>query len=207
MKTPLIALTIGSLVLATTASYAASIVDEWGSIKLGEAPQLKPVQIDPKTTALLMLDFMNQNCAKRQRCIATIPAVKRLLAAARAAKVLVVYSVIANTTPADIMKEVAPEAGDPSVGGSPDKFLRTDLENILMKTGIQTVIPVGTSSNGAILLTAAGAAFRGMNVVVPVDAISAAEAIAEYTAVVDFETAPVLSTKTTLTKIDMINFR
>ena len=56
------------------------------------APTLKPVTVDPKTTALLMLDFMKQNCGKRPRCLATIPAMKKLLGEARAAKVPVVYS-------------------------------------------------------------------------------------------------------------------
>ena len=64
--------------------------------------------VDPKTTALLMLDFMNQNCGQRPRCLDTIPAMKKLLAEARAHKVPVVYSIIANSTPADVIKDVAP---------------------------------------------------------------------------------------------------
>ena len=55
-------------------------------MKAPPAPALKPVTVDPKTTALLMLDFMNQNCGKRPRCLASIPAMKKLLADARAAK-------------------------------------------------------------------------------------------------------------------------
>ena len=51
-------------------AQAANIVDEWASVKAPAAPALKPVTVDPKTTALLMLDFMNQNCGKRPRCVA-----------------------------------------------------------------------------------------------------------------------------------------
>ena len=47
------------------AGQAANIIDEWASVKAPPAPTLKPVTVDPKTTALLMLDFMNQNCSKR----------------------------------------------------------------------------------------------------------------------------------------------
>ena len=47
--------------------------DEWASVKAPAAPELKPVTVDPKTTALLMLDFMNQNCGKRPRCLAYDP--------------------------------------------------------------------------------------------------------------------------------------
>lgn len=205
MQRILIGAVAGALCLAASASYANNIVEEWGSIK-APPPALKPVQVDPKTTALLMLDFMNQNCAKRPRCVASIPGVKKLLAAARAAKASVVYSIIANTTPADVIKDVAPEANEPHVLSGPDKFLHTDLEKILEDKGIKTVIAVGTASNGAVLFTAAGAAFRGMNVVVPVDGMSAVDALAEYSTVLDFETAPLLSNKTMLTTMEQVKF-
>ena len=68
------------------------------------------------------------------------------------------------------------------------------------------MIAVGTSSNGAVLFTAAGAAFRGMNVVIPVDGMSSVDTVAEYATVIDFQTAPLLSNKTTLTRSDMIKF-
>jgi nicotinamidase-related amidase len=206
MKRTLAAALAGGLCLAASASYANNIVDEWASIKAPPAPQLKPVQVDPKTTALLMLDFMNQNCGKRPRCVASIPAVKKLLAAARAAKVTVVYSIIANSPPADVIKDVAPEANEPHVLSGPDKFLHTDLEKILKDKGIKTVIVTGTASNGAVLFTAAGAAFRGMNVVVPVDGMSAVDPVAEYATVLDLQTAPLLSNKTTLTTADKVKF-
>ena len=186
-------------------AQAANIVDEWATMK-APAPALKAVTVDPKTTALLMLDFMNQNCGKRPRCPDTIPAMKKLLGEARAHKVAVVYSIIANTTPADVIKDVAPQADEPHVLSGPDKFLRTDLEKILKDKGITTVIAVGTSANGAVLFTASGAAFRGMNVIVPVDGMSAVDAVAEYATTIDFMTAPAVSNKTTLTKSDMIKF-
>jgi nicotinamidase-related amidase len=186
-------------------AQAANIMDEWATMK-APAPALKAVTVDPKTTALLMLDFMNQNCGKRPRCLDTIPAMKKLLGEARAHKVAVVYSIIANTTPADVIKDVAPQADEPHVLSGPDKFLRTDLEKILKDKGITTVIAVGTSANGAVLFTASGAAFRGMNVIIPVDGMSAVDAVAEYATTIDFMTAPQVSNKTTLTKSDMIKF-
>src|ERR1700689_1310475 len=75
---------------------AQNIIEQWTSVKTPPPPALKPVTVDPKTTALLMLDFMNQNCGKRPACVASIPAMENLLAAARAAKASVVYSIIAN---------------------------------------------------------------------------------------------------------------
>jgi nicotinamidase-related amidase len=194
---------VGTLALP---AHAANIVDEWAGMKAPAAPVLKSVTVDPKTTALLMLDFMNQNCGKRPRCLDTIPAMKKLLEEARAHKVPVVYSIIANSTPADVIKDVAPSADEPHVLAGPDKFLRTDLEKILKDKGITTVIVVGTASNGAVLYTGSGAAFRGLNVIVPVDGLSAVDAYADYSTVFTFMNAPLLSAKTTLTKSDMIKF-
>lgn len=52
------AVVVGALSFGS-AGHAASVVDEWASVKTPAAPMLKPVTVDTKTTALLMLDFMN----------------------------------------------------------------------------------------------------------------------------------------------------
>lgn len=208
MKQMMIAILAAAVAFAGLAvsAQAADIVDEWASIVAPPPPALKPVTVDPKTTALLMLDFMNQNCGKRPRCRATVPAMQKLLGEARAAKATVVYSIIANTTTADVVKELAPQAGEPHVQSGPDKFLHTDLEKILKDKGIKTVIVNGTSSNGAVLYTGSGAALRGMNVIVPVDGISAVDAYADVSAIFTFMNAPSVSPKTTLTRSGMIAF-
>ena len=195
------------LMVGMTASgvQAADVIEEWANIK-PPAPTLKPVTVDPKTTALLMLDFMKQNCGQRPRCVASLPAMKKLLESARAAKAPVVYAIIANSTIADVLPEVAAQ-GEPHVQSGPDKFRNTDLEKILKDKGIQTVIAVGTSSNGAVLYTASGAAFRGMKVIVPVDGMSTTDPVAEYATVLNFLSAPTVSAATTLTRSDMIKFQ
>ena len=84
--------------------------------------------------------------------------------------------------------------------------MRTDLEKILKDKGITTVIVTGTAANGAVLFTAAGAALRGLNVIVPVDGMSSADAYADLTTAWTFANAPGISPKTTLTKSEMIKF-
>src|SRR5450759_589060 len=205
MKRNLIAVTAAAVMAAAVAlpaqsALAANIIDEWASVKAPPAPTLKPVTIEAKTTALLMLDFMNQNCGKRPRCLATVPGMKKLLDEVRAHKVAVVYSIIANTTTADVIKDVAPLADEPHVQAGPDKFRNTDLEKILKDKGITTVIVTGTASNGAVLYTVSGAVFRGMNAIVPVDGMSAVEAYADYGTVLTFMSAPRVSAKTKLTR-------
>ena len=194
-------------VLAALAVPAqADVVDEWASIKAPPAPTLKEVTVDPKTTALLMLDFMKQNCGQRPRCVATRPAMKKLLGEARAHKVPVIYSIIANSTIADVMPDVAAQADEQHVLSGPNKFRNTDLEKILKDKGITTVIVTGTAANGTVLQTAVGAVGRGMSVIVPVDGLSSVDAYADLATVYAFSNAPALSAKSTLTRSGMIKF-
>jgi nicotinamidase-related amidase len=197
---------LAALPLSVTPARAQTIIDEWNSVKVPPPPELKPVNVNPKTTALLMLDFMYQNCGERPRCVASIPAVKKLLDEARTANVMVVYAIITGTTTADVIKAVAPTADEPWIRSGADKFINTDLEKMLKDKGIQTVIVTGTASNAAVLFTAAGAAQRGMNAIVPVDGMSGIDAYADLTTAYMLATAPVISVKSTLTKIDMIKF-
>ena len=159
MKRNLIAALAAALCVALALpAHAANIVDEWASVKAPAAPALKPVTVDPKTTALLMLDFMNQNCGKRPRCVATIPAMKKLLDEARAAKATVVYSYHRQHHGGRCDQGRGAACGRAVSAVGPDKFLKTDLEKILKDKGITTVIAVGTASNGAVLYTGSGAA-------------------------------------------------
>ena len=190
-------------------AYAANIVDEWASVKGPAAPALKPVTVDPKTTALLLLDFVPHDpfCGPgKPRCGATLPAVKQLLANARAHSAAVIYSVAGKYEAADIAKDVAPAANDPTVKSKSDKFQNTDLEKILKDKGIQTVIVTGNSANGAVLYTATGAALRGLKVVIPVDGLSANEPFEEQLTVWQLAHGPGFGGQVTITKSDMIKF-
>lgn len=207
MKRNLITAAAGIIVMALgLPATAADIVDEWASVKVPAAPTLKEVQVDPKTTALLMLDFVPPTCGARPRCMASLPAMKKLLEEARARGMLVVHSVTPTTRPEDILKDVAPRAGEPVVASSVDKFRNTDLEKILKDKGIQSVIVNGTSANGAVLYTASASALRGMNVILPVDGVSAADTYTEQYVAWHMTNAPGVGAKTTLTKTEHLKF-
>lgn len=192
--------------LAVPAASAQTIVDEWTSVKAPPAPELKAVTIDPKTTALLMLDFVTPNCTQRPRCMASVPAVKKLLSEARAAGLLIVYATGATGKRADTLAELAPKDSEPVVSTGVDKFFNTELERILKDGGINTVIAIGTAAHGAVLYTASGAALRGMKVIVPVDGMSADNPYTEQYTAWHLTNAPVVSRNVTLTKFDLIKF-
>jgi nicotinamidase-related amidase len=193
----------------SSSARADDIFSEWGRVSPPPAPAIKPVKVDPNTTALLMLDFVQHNpyCGDgKPRCGATLPAMKRLLANARSNGVVVIYSVAGKYEASDIAKEVAPTGNEPVVKSKADKFLSTDLEKILAEKGIQTVIVTGTSANGAVLYTASGAALRGLKVVVPVDGLSANDPYEEQFTVWQLANGPGFGGQVTVTKSDMIQF-
>jgi hypothetical protein len=117
--------------LAVSAASAQTIVDEWANVKTPPAPELKPANLDPKTTALLMLDFVAPNCTQRPRCMAQVPAMKKLLAEARAKGMLVVFATGPTGKRADTVADLAPTDSEALASTGVDKFANTDLERIL----------------------------------------------------------------------------
>jgi nicotinamidase-related amidase len=196
------------LLLSPSIAMGQNIVDEWQSVKAPSAPEMKSVSLDPKTTALLMLDFNHQTCnaERRPRCIASLPKVKQLLAEARSHGASVIYSLSAGASATDVAAEVAPLPGDPTVTSGPDKFLGTELEEILKKKGIKSVVVVGTAAHGAVLYTASGAALRGMKVIIPVEGLSADNLYAEQYTVWHLANAPRVSGQVAITKGELIKW-
>lgn len=194
------------LSVVATSSAAQDVIAEWSSVKTPPAPEIKDVTVEPKTTAMLLLDFNKQTCnaERRPRCISSIPKMKKLLDYARSKGIFVVYSLSAGAVPGDIAADLAPMAGDPVVTSGPDKFMGTDLEKILKEKGVKTVIVAGTAANGAVLYTASGAALRGIQVIIPVDGMSAENVFAEQYVVWNMVNAPRISNITTLTRSDRI---
>ncbi|MEA2981414.1 MAG: hypothetical protein QOF09_3237 [Alphaproteobacteria bacterium] len=202
-----IAAAFGLAIAGPGVARAGDIIEEWANVKAPAPLELKPVTVDPKNTALLLLDFVNPNCPNRPRCIASLPAMKTLLTEARAKGLLVVYSTAGRTTTADIMKDIAPVAGEPSVHSSVDKFAGSDLEKILKDKGIQTVIVNGTAAHGAVFYTASAAALKGMNVIVPVDGMSSEDLYYEQaTAWLLAKGTGGIGPKVTLTRVNLIKF-
>lgn len=197
------------LLLGILPLHAEDIISDWGSIATPVAPKVEPVAVDLPATALLVLDYNTPPCdpATRPRCIATIPAVKTLLAKARAKHMFVVYSIGASPSPDSINPELKPLPDDPVVSSGPDKFLNTNLDKILKDHGIKTVITTGTLANGAVLYTASEAAFRGYKVVVPVDAVPGLGPYAEQITLWQLTNGPRLGGEVVkLTKTDEISF-
>jgi nicotinamidase-related amidase len=198
--------------LGVIPALANDVTTEWASVKPPPVPELKPVTVDPKTTAFLMLDFMKGNCGTRPRCIATVPNVKKLLEAARSHDMMVFYTMVGqDPTPAGMVDQsLVPRATEFRIEGSggADKFINSNLDQGLKAKGIKTVIVTGTSAQGAVGGTTNGAAQRGYKAVVPVDGMSAEDAYNEqYAAWHIYKGGPAaLVNNATLTRSDLIKF-
>jgi nicotinamidase-related amidase len=204
-------LTALSVILALAGPAGAqTIIDEWSTAKLPPPPQLKPVRLEAKETAILAMDFTNQTCTaqRRPRCAASVAKVQKLIGEARAKGALVVYSVaVPNSTAADILKELTPAAGEtvlPPLG--PDKFITGELEKMLKDKGIRTVVAIGTQAQTSVLHTGASAALRGFKVIVPVDGMSADDPFPEAYTAWHLSTAARISAQVTLTSLDAISY-
>lgn len=196
-------------IVGLTGAQAADLAAEWATIKAPDMPPLQKVTVDPKTTALLVMDFMKTSCTEqaRPRCAASVAPVKKLLEEARAKGLTVLYAVAgADASMANFLPEVAAKAGEPIFAARADKFLNPDLDKTLKEKGVKTVIAVGTAANGAVLYTVSGAAYRNYDVLVPIDGMSGASAFSEQITAWQLVNGPGLAERVKLTKTDMISF-
>jgi nicotinamidase-related amidase len=204
------AIAIAATLFAAHPAHAQTVIDDWNQVKLPPPPQLKPVTLVPKETALLVMDFTVQTCTpeRRKRCADSVPRVKKFVEAAREHGALVIYSVaVPNSVATDVLKELTPAAGEqvlPPLG--PDKFINSDLEKTLKDKGIKTVVTMGTQAQTSVLHTGGEAALRGFKVIVPVDAMSSDDLFPEAYTAWHLANAARISNQVTLTRLDMIGF-
>ena len=181
---PIVAMISAATVLAAASANAAAAKPDTPAI-----PHSVPVTVDAATTAYLVLDLTSAVCTPNPTCMATLPAAANLLAKARAAHALVVYSKTVN--PGDqVLPQVAPQGDEQTVAARADKFFGTELDDILKAHGIKTVVMVGSKTNGAIMYTAFGAGGRGYTTVVAQDGVSSNSAYIQHYSLFQLQNAP-----------------
>lgn len=201
---------LGLMAAWPQAAQAQGIIEEWNSIKAPPPPtdKIKPVQVDPKKTAVLSLDWSAKSCTleMRPRCFNTLPKIAKLLNDARSHNMLVVHALTSNMQPGDIAPIVAPKGDEQAMRGRGDKFVGSDMEKLLKSKGIEEVIIVGTSANSAVMYTAFGAVTRGFKAIVPVDGLPSETAYQEQFTIWQIANGSQLSTGAVLTRLDQIKF-
>ncbi len=168
-------------------------------MRMVEAPEYQVerlVAVDPKTTALIVVDMQNDfvqpgGALVVQQARETIPAIQRLLTLARRIGVAVFYTqdthdpgdpefpiwgqhVLRGSRGWQIIADLTPQSGERVLQKLRyDGFFGTPLDHELRLKNIKAVIVCGTVANICVLHTAGSAALRGYKVILPVDAISA----------------------------------
>ena len=124
------------------------------TLQMPALPEPVGVVLKPATTALLVSDMIDPTCKAQPKCtVVMVPAIASLLAQARKAGELVVYSTRAATM-SKWLPEVAPASGDAmSESYGQDRFYNTDLDKTLKARGITTVILTGWKVSGSVLYT------------------------------------------------------
>ena len=190
-----------------------------------EIPEPQQVSLDPKTTAVIVVDMQNDFAHPKGSLFVktapdTIPRIKSVVEKAREAGARIIYTqdwhakddpefriwgvhAVAGTWGAEIVDELKPSEDDVVIKKLRyDAFYGTSLEHILRLHNIKNTVITGTVANICVLHTAGSAALRWFNVVVPVDCISA---LTEF----DYKAALRQITflyRGTLTKSNLISF-
>jgi nicotinamidase-related amidase len=186
------------------------------TLQMPALPDPVRVTLNPATTALLVLDYVDPICTSQPKCTnGMVPAVTPFMALARKAGVVVAYGTRAPNM-SKWLPQVAPTPGDIKVESTAqDRFYNTDLDKALKAKGITTIIMVGWKVNGSVAYTSVGASLHDYTVVIPVDTTAATtdyeETIGFYQilsqANANLTNEPLKAKSSTLSRTDMITFR
>ena len=144
------------------------------TLQMPATPEPARVTLDPKTTALIVLDYVEDICAKQPTCTGQmLPAMIPFLERVRKAGMVIAYGTREQNM-THWLKEVAPLPGDIKINNTAqDRFYNTDLDKILKAKGIKTLIMVGWKISGSITYTSVAAMVREYTVVIPMETTSA----------------------------------
>jgi nicotinamidase-related amidase len=185
------------------------VTDAWQQVEVPSPPPLQPVSIDPKKTAFMLLDFLRDVCTeKRPRAAAAVPKLQAFLKQARDRGMLVVHTTTRKGLDdgSDLAEAIKPIPGERVYKAPFNKFHGNDLEQYLKGRGIDTLVLAGTSPNGCLLFTVAGAVLNGFRAIVPIDGMPAATAYQEQFVAWEFVNGPGFKETTVLSKFDAISF-
>ena len=186
------------------------------TLQMPATPAPVPVTLDPKTTALVVFDYVEAICNAQPKCKdGMLPALTPFMARARKAGMVVAYGTREENV-GKWLPQVAPQPGDITiVNTAQDRFYNTDLDKLLKAKGITTIIMVGWKVSGSVAYSSVGATLRDYTVVIPMDTTAAPT---DYEQVIGFynilnqlsnnlTNQPLKPKASTLSRTDMITFQ
>ena len=201
---------------AVEAQQNARAAGKMMTLQMPAMPDPARVTLDPKTTALMVLDYVEPICNSQPKCKSgMLPAMTPFMERVRKAGLTVAYGTREQNM-SKWLKEVAPLPSDIKIANTAqDRFYNTDLDKELKAKGIKTLIMVGWKISGSVTYTSVGAMVRDYTVVIPVDTTSAGS---DYETTIGFYNVlnsgnanlanePLKPKATTLSRTDMISFQ
>ena len=186
------------------------------TLQMPALPDPVHVALKPATTALLVLDYVEDICNFQPKCKSQmLPAMTPFMARVRKAGLVVAYGTREQNM-SKWLPEVAPAPGDIKiVNTAQDRFYNTDLDKALKAKSITTIIMVGWKVSGSLTYTSVGATLRDYTVVVPMDTTAAStdyeQAIGFYQILNqgngNLTNQPLKPKAPTLSRTDMITFQ
>jgi nicotinamidase-related amidase len=193
----------------------------WVTLLVGKAwaqegpnrPEPKPLNLESKATAILVLD-LNARCDDpKQVCSKITAPLGDFLDRARSAGVPIIYTVSAAAKGKPIGELAAPlkrKESEPIIYPDAfDKFVGGELQTLLKDKGAKTLVITGSSTNFAVLYTATTATrMHRYNVVIPMDGVNASSRYEHEYAIHQFTVLPSEANKLfQFTTLSMISFR
>ncbi len=176
-------------------------------------PEPRPVALDSKSTAILVLD-MNARCDDpKQVCSKIAAPLGEFLDKARAAGVPIIYTVSSSAKGQPLGELAAPLHRKPGetviYPDAFDKFYPGELQPLLKEKGARTLIITGSATNNAVLYTATTAArMHRYSVVIPLDGVNAATRYEQQYAIHQLTVLPSQANKLfQFTRLSLISFR
>src|SRR6476646_12103718 len=186
------------------------------TLQMPAMPDPARITLNSKTTALMVLDYVEDICATQPKCKSQmLPALTPFMERARKAGLAVAYGTREKNM-THWLPQIAPAPGDIKiVNTAQDRFYNTELDKALKAKGITTIIMVGWKVSGSLTYSSVGATLRGYTVVIPVDTTAAAT---DYEQTIGFyqilnqgngnlTNVPLKPKAPTLTRTDMITFQ
>src|SRR6266850_5367593 len=132
------------LALCGGAAQAQSTGEPLMTLQMPALPEPVRVTLKSATTALLVLDYVEDICNSQPKCKSQmLPAMTPFLAQVRKAGLVVAYGTREESM-SQWLPEVAPAPGDIKIANvAQDRFYNTDLDKALKAKGITTIIMVG----------------------------------------------------------------
>jgi nicotinamidase-related amidase len=185
-----------------------AVTDAWRDVEVPPPPPIHAVTIDPKKTALLLLDFLRDICTERRpRAAAALPKIQSFLTKVRHRGMVVVHTTTRKGLDdgTDLAEPIKPINGERVYKAPFNKFHGNDLNQFLKDQGVDTLVIAGTSPNGCLLFTVAGAVLNGFRAIVPIDGMPAATLYQEQFVAWELAHGPGFRDTTVLSRFDAIN--